>query len=506
MTRISSASLLRAHLLGTKFIGRTDIILDIFQLLRVSHSILVIGRPRIGKTSLLKHIETADIRNQYLKGDAEKYIFSYVNSHLITSDMGPADFWALALKPVLDRLKHAGEQAQVLHDRLQQQLKQRIYDAIWIGDFLRDLAQFGLSCVVLVDECDFLLSNSNMSSLDFWAPLRALCTTKHGILLVASSTRSAAAMTERIRPTNYLGSPLLNHFVELTLDPFSQQEASELLHYYIQQAELELTVEQTNFLSHLSGRLPFLIQSVMNIAIRSGFRKSNWNKEEFRYEAGKATADYCAMIWNSLDDPSRALARAIVTHFSSTSPEIQPFDSIGPALRMPNTLLVHALHELDRAAVLTRIHDDKVSEFAIKHGDQPYNLGADIILNWIATTQKSIETETNEICANARLPKLSILTHICKLQHDKGNRTCPISTSNLRELISKILPDQSTFDAFCIDYFPHIRAKFANGMDRTQMVNNIFHRESVDDILVALYQFDSVQVHAHAALLLRHRG
>lgn len=506
MLKISSTSLLRAHSLATKFVGRGEIILDIFQLLKISHNILIVGRPRIGKSSLLKHIETTEIRQQYLTEDVDKYVFSYVNCHLITSEMGPADFWALALRPLLEKLKQGGEPARGLYERLEQQIKQRIYDTIWIGDFLRELAHFGFTCVVLVDECDFLLSNSNMSSLDFWAPLRALCTTKHGILLVASSTRSAAAMTERIRPANYLGSPLLNHFVELALEPFSQEEAPELLRHYIETIGLELTDVQSEFLLHLSGRLPFLIQSAINETVRLRFSKANWNPVTLRYHVGRVTEAYCAMIWNSLDDASRALARAVVAQYVSAAPGGQPFDSLETALRLPNALLVHALHELDRAAVLTHIHDDNGAKAAIKHGDQLYKFGAGVILNWIELTQKSEDSKPDNSCARIRLPKLSLLGHVCKPQPDGTVRDCPISTHSVRELISKVLPDQGSFDAFCIDYFPLTRAKFANGMDRTQMVNTLFIRECIDDILVALYQFDSAHVQAQAALLLRNRG
>lgn len=62
----------------------------------------------------------------------------------------------------------------------------------------------------------------------------------------------------------------------------------------------------------------------------------------------------------------------------------------------------------------------------------------------------------------------------------------PISRSELRQLIDRMLRTSSALDAFLLDYFPHTFKRLALGMDRTTRVNMLFEDEAVDSIVAGL--------------------
>lgn len=59
---------------------------------------------------------------------------------------------------------------------------------------------------------------------------------------------------------------------------------------------------------------------------------------------------------------------------------------------------------------------------------------------------------------------------------------------SLRRLITRLLCDDSEFDAFCLDHFPHIRARFANNMNRTSKVTQLIADTSPGELLMRLYE------------------
>ncbi|MFO0575627.1 MAG: FHA domain-containing protein [Polyangia bacterium] len=70
--------------------------------------------------------------------------------------------------------------------------------------------------------------------------------------------------------------------------------------------------------------------------------------------------------------------------------------------------------------------------------------------------------------------------------------------ASLRRLITRILRDDSEFDAFCLDHFPHIRARFANNMNRISKVTQLIEWAPPAEIILRLYEacpeeFDSSQ-------------
>lgn len=70
----------------------------------------------------------------------------------------------------------------------------------------------------------------------------------------------------------------------------------------------------------------------------------------------------------------------------------------------------------------------------------------------------------------------------------------PVTRSELRQLISRLLRTDSDQDAFVLDYFHHIYRLFTAGMNRTQKVNLLFESADTEEILQALEQQYAVEV------------
>lgn len=58
-----------------------------------------------------------------------------------------------------------------------------------------------------------------------------------------------------------------------------------------------------------------------------------------------------------------------------------------------------------------------------------------------------------------------------------------------RPRLERALPTDSDVVAFATDYFPHIRACFGDGMERTQKLNLLLERVDPDDLEERLQQY-----------------
>lgn len=60
----------------------------------------------------------------------------------------------------------------------------------------------------------------------------------------------------------------------------------------------------------------------------------------------------------------------------------------------------------------------------------------------------------------------------------------------LRKLINELILSDSDLEAFCMDHFPQVQQRFANGMDRVQKVNILLTYGTPERIRTALQQSD----------------
>lgn len=66
-----------------------------------------------------------------------------------------------------------------------------------------------------------------------------------------------------------------------------------------------------------------------------------------------------------------------------------------------------------------------------------------------------------------------------------GNSLTP-TVASIRNLFDSVVIDDSDMDAFCISYFPGIKKRFSNNMDRTRKANILFEYSKSEQILLAI--------------------
>ncbi len=73
--------------------------------------------------------------------------------------------------------------------------------------------------------------------------------------------------------------------------------------------------------------------------------------------------------------------------------------------------------------------------------------------------------------------------------------------SSLRQLIYKVLPTDTDFVAFCIDFFPDLARRYSSGMDLTSKINLLFQVADLGDVMARLKQHDPERFRRNQHLL-----
>lgn len=78
-----------------------------------------------------------------------------------------------------------------------------------------------------------------------------------------------------------------------------------------------------------------------------------------------------------------------------------------------------------------------------------------------------------------------------------------LQAARLRRLLTRLLPDDESFEAFCAKHFPQVAARFTEAMDRDTRLALLFEMAAKREILAWLYQQNAPQVKAFAVEELR---
>jgi DNA-binding winged helix-turn-helix (wHTH) protein len=108
--------------------------------------------------------------------------------------------------------------------------------------------------VVLLDEFELLAANERLTPY-FFARLRGL-TTKYGLAYLTASQRPLIAISA---DEEILSSPFFNIFVSLSLGPFSEGEANELIDQRLRDTDVTFSPELRQHLFFLVGHHPFFL-------------------------------------------------------------------------------------------------------------------------------------------------------------------------------------------------------------------------------------------------------
>ncbi len=220
------------------FHGRTAVTAQILELLYNGQSVSLIGPRRIGKSSLLLHLQRQ-----------------------------PRPDGRTPLIMLLDCQEVGGSTAENVYESLLCSLRETAVEANiplkeedHIGTYraldrtLRQLYRQEIPVIILLDEFELLAGNPELSPY-FFARLRGL-TTKYGLAYLTASQRPLFAITAQ---EEILSSPFFNIFVTVPLGLFTNDEARTLLEKRTADSAYHLSPALTAHLLTLVGTHPFFL-------------------------------------------------------------------------------------------------------------------------------------------------------------------------------------------------------------------------------------------------------
>lgn len=242
-----------------RFYGRREDLRQIVNRLRSSahESTSVVGERRIGKTSLLKHLDTPEVARG-LGLPPDEYCMVYIDFQGLT-DITPQRFWQRVLRKM--------ERTICLPDlvpEIQEIRKMGEFDLFDLEDLFEMISSKGLTTVLLLDEFEYVTQNPNFGS-DFFGGLRALAI--HQNLPLVTATRRE--LVDLCHSEEIKGSPFFNIFANIVLRPFSREEVYELLDGYLAQTDHIFSPQEKELVIGLGGGYPFFIQMAGNYLVEA---------------------------------------------------------------------------------------------------------------------------------------------------------------------------------------------------------------------------------------------
>lgn len=228
---------------GETFVGRQRTQRRILTALQQGSSVLITGEPRMGKTSLLLHIQ-----DHLAASVAETPVWvRYLDAHTLYGWSVP-QFWQAALEPVqkLPSVRQAYLKAE----------RER-FGTFVLESLFHRLQQAGQRLILLIDEFDVVLDEPGLNQTEFYGGLRSLATRYSSLSLVIAARQSLDTLNQRTQEYSRSGSPYFNFMKEITIGPFTNAEIDTLF----AAANVPFTRQEREYLAGLSGGHPYLLQA-----------------------------------------------------------------------------------------------------------------------------------------------------------------------------------------------------------------------------------------------------
>ena len=188
------------------------------RLLSSAHeSTSIIGERRIGKTSLLYHLNHPDVSTS-LGLTPDKFCLVYADFQGLT-DITPTRFWQRVLKKMSRSICD-----ESLRPAINKLSEQESFDLFDLEDLFEATQDKGLTIVLMMDEFEYVTQNPNFKG-DFFGGLRALAI-HHGVALLPATRRE---LVDLCHSDEIKGSPFFNIFANVVLRPFPMKEAASLV-------------------------------------------------------------------------------------------------------------------------------------------------------------------------------------------------------------------------------------------------------------------------------------
>lgn len=280
------------------FFGRSSIISKIYSRIGAERpqSVSLVGDPKIGKSSLLWYLAQPETKKQFLN-DHDNYIYFYipvVDNGDLNFDNFSKMFWKIILTDIDNYLE--------LDD------KTPSYDLF--KKIVERLSQNQKKVIIFFD--DFNLTTQNESfPLEFFSFLRSLANNYN----LAFVTTSHLDLQKLCVSKEVEESPFFNIFTNLTLKPFDESEAIELINKPSNQLGVNL-LEYKERILKTANLFPFPLQLFCHLLFEmKNIQKelSNVDLENLENTFYNKAENYFENIWSIFDEEQKFVLKEVLS-------------------------------------------------------------------------------------------------------------------------------------------------------------------------------------------------
>lgn len=236
----------------SRFIGREEEIKTIMNRIAgpATEAIALYGERRIGKTSLLHYLAAPATRNSW-ELSADQYGFVYLDCQ----EVSPFSL-LLFLHSLLSLIKRQLADWNLEMDIRKLEEKDSI-SVTDLGILLGDIVRENREIVLLLDEFDYIIGNTDPAKPYPLSALRSLVN-RQCLTLIVASYEPVAALTQGMY---FEGPPFHNIFASVSLGPFSEQEANQLIDKALQGTKVIFSEDDRKFVYEISKGHPYWLQN-----------------------------------------------------------------------------------------------------------------------------------------------------------------------------------------------------------------------------------------------------
>ena len=240
-----------------KFIGREEKLRSITSRISTGQSIAISGSPRSGKTSILYYLMAPEKQVELYGDDADKLIFSYLDTVSWDNQFDKTKFWQAALAPLSQYIQ---DNANISPDlaKAYQTCQENEFGTFVLERLFAQLKRINKCLVLIIDGFDLLLYQPVLrNSTEFFGGLRSIAS--HGreaLAVIIAINLSVNQLTTKVQDFARCGSPYFNFMDEIILGPLFPTEINKILNL----AQERFTPDDGVLIKKIVGGHPYLLQ------------------------------------------------------------------------------------------------------------------------------------------------------------------------------------------------------------------------------------------------------
>lgn len=287
-----------------KFFCRTAEIEKLRGCISQGCSSIIVGDPRIGKSSLLHCVFADSVRDKLLREDVRELHLKYLDAQTFPIDFSPAQFWQYVIEDLYeDKLESRQDLNSELIRNYKRLKKSGFAETSLLESFFYYLDEVKWRVVVLIDEFDVVLNRPKLNDPAFLGCLRSYSSRIASLSLILATRNSVVALnnaTKDVSAQLFQGSPYFNTYTEIALGPFSDKDSSLFTEY----ASDRLLAVDREYLFSLTGGYPYFLQVATYALCKAygkfpldAYRRWQYVIDELNSEVNKTLDDVWA-LWS----------------------------------------------------------------------------------------------------------------------------------------------------------------------------------------------------------------